>query len=354
MSDGQAEGADTVNKQKYIWDANWIFLLCILSSQWLTAMVARLGVRDSMVLQILIEVFLLLPGAVYLFLSKRPLKQSLGINSLTGKQWLMLIPLAICMVNITEFVNLCSQLFVKNSVSAHMMDYTMKYPFPVMFFTVAIVPALCEETMFRGVIYQGYRRSNILIAILLSSFLFGIMHMNLNQFSYAFVLGILFCLFNEATGSFLPSVIMHLFINGRSIVMLYGVIELLKIVRREYVAAELAGNTKMTELLEKFTEGIPIESEDWLEQYMSSAESVDISQLILASVPMLVVSVIGVVLILRYYLRSTGRMEHFKSIFRKKSSRPEAEEVRPRVISIPLLVGCALCIYTMFQEYFPW
>ncbi|MBQ9767802.1 MAG: CPBP family intramembrane metalloprotease [Lachnospiraceae bacterium] len=343
-------------KRKYALDANLIFLLSIIASQVLTPTVCVLGVKDAMMLQILIEFFLLLPGIVYLIMQKRPLKESLGLNALTWKQWLLLIPLAICMVNITEFVNLISQLFVTNQVSGHMLDLTLQYPFPVAFFAVAIMPMICEEVIFRGIIYQGYRRSGILRAILLSSFLFGIMHMNLNQFSYAFVLGILFCLINEAAGSFLPSMVMHLFINGRSIVLLYGVVELLEYLHNRYVAAKAAGDTMMMELLEKATAGIPIESENWLEAYMSiGAEDMDMAGTILGMIPGVLISVIGVVLIIRYFLKSTGRTEHFKSIFRRKERR-EGEEIASEkisVVSVSLLIGCAICFYFMLAEFIP-
>lgn len=341
-------------KRKYMLDANRIFLFSILSSQLLTPAVMLLGVQDSMLLQILIEFFLLLPGIVYLILEKRPLWESLGLNPLTWKQWLLLIPLAICMVNITEFVNMVSQLFVTNQVSGHMMDLILQYPFPVVFFAIAVMPMLCEEVIYRGLVYQGYRRSSILLAILLSSFLFGMMHMNLNQFSYAFVLGILFCLVNEAVGSFFPSMVLHTFINGRSVVLMYGVVELLGYLHQEYMAAEAAGNMELMETLKEFADGLPIESENWLELYLNMGTGeADVAGAILGMLPALLFSVAGVILILWYFLKSTGRTEHFKSIFRRKEKRERDKNERTPVVSISLLVGCAICSFMMFAELFP-
>jgi len=350
----QDGGSDRIMKQNYALDANRIFLFSIISSQVLTPAVILLGVRDNMMLQFLIEFFLLLPGIVYLFLQKRSIKKSLGLNPLTWKQWLLLIPLAMCMVNITEFVNVISQLFATNTVSGHMMDLTLQYPMPVVFFVVAITPMICEEVIFRGIIYQGYRRTNLLVAILLSSFLFGIMHMNVNQFCYAFILGILFCLINEAAGSFIPSMVMHVYINGRSVLLLYGVVELFEYLHEEYVAAELAGNTTLMEQIKKVTEGISIESEDWLNEYMNM-ETGSVAQMIPGMIPSFVISVIGIVLIMRYFLKSTGRMEHFKSIFRRKEKNGWEEATREKhsIVSISLLIGCAICFFMMFQEYLP-
>ena len=341
-------------KRKYVLDANLMFLLGIVASQVFTSAAVILGVTDTMILQILIELFLAVPSIIYLILQKRSLKVSLGLNPLTWKQWLLLIPLAICLVNVTEFINMISLLFTTNSVGDHMMDMTLHYPFLLVFFAIGIMPMICEEVVFRGVVYQGYRRSGILRAILLSAFLFGIMHMNLNQFCYAFVLGILFCLINEAVGSFLPSMMMHLFINGRSVVLMYGAVELLELLHEKYLAAKAAGDTAMISLIETMTEGIPIESENWLEAYMSiGVEDMDMGGTILGMVPAFLISVVGIVLILRYFLKSTGRTEHFKSIFKKREV-PEGEvREKTSVISVTLIVGCAICFFLMLAEYLP-
>ena len=51
--------------------------------------------------------------------------------------------------------------------------------------------------------------------------MFGLMHMNLNQFVYAFVIGIAFGVLCEVTGSILPGFFAHLLINGSSTVSMY-------------------------------------------------------------------------------------------------------------------------------------
>ncbi len=78
---------------------------------------------------------------------------------------------------------------------------------------VAMLPAFVEEFMFRGILFRTYRRSRLLPAIFLSAFLFGCMHMNLNQFVYAFALGIYLAFLVEATGSLLSSMLAHFTLN---------------------------------------------------------------------------------------------------------------------------------------------
>lgn len=338
-------------KRKYALDANRLFLLSIVLSQLLVPAVILLGVQDIMLLQFLVEFFMFLPCLIYLFMQKRPLKESIGINPLTWKQWLLLIPLAVCVDKIAEFVNVVSQLFTTNSVGSYMVELILRYPMPLAFFVIAVTPMICEEFIYRGVIYQGYRRSNILVAVVLSAFLFGIMHMNLNQFSYAVVLGVLFCLINEAAGSILPSLMMHLYINGRSVVLLYMVVNYLTGLHNEYVAAEAVGNKELMAGLIEQAQGIPIHEEDWLSAYMSMGAE-EVPESILSTVPWLVVSVIVIVLIIRYFLKITGRTEHFRRIFTRKTKEYQSETEREKisVLSPSLVIGCLICIAMMIYE----
>lgn len=341
-------------KRKYAVDANRLFLLSIIMSQFLMPLIVYLGVQDLLFLQFLIEFFMVLPCAFYLFWQRRPLKESIGINPLTWKQWLLLLPLAVCMDKIAEFVNVISQLFSTNLVSGHMAELILQYPLPVVLFVVAGMPMLCEELIYRGVLYQGYRRTSVFVAIVLSAFLFGIMHMNLNQFSYAVVLGVMFCLINEAAGSILPSMAMHFYINGRSVVLLYAVVNYLTGLHNEYLAAEAAGNTGlMAELLEKAA-GVPIQEEEWLTAYLNTGSG-DVADGIFALVPGTLFAIIVLILIIRYFLRSTGRMEYFKAIFRRKEKETRAEEERRNpvlsVLSPSLIVGCIICILVMISEF---
>ena len=57
--------------------------------------------------------------------------------------------------------------------------------------------------------------------VLLSSLLFGLMHMNFNQAPYAFALGVAMAVLVEATGSLWSSVLMHVIFNAQSVLLMY-------------------------------------------------------------------------------------------------------------------------------------
>jgi membrane protease YdiL (CAAX protease family) len=86
---------------------------------------------------------------------------------------------------------------------------------PVTFFFLAVVAApVLEEIMFRGIILEGYLKNyKPWTAILVSAFIFGLIHGNLAQGVNAFALGILFGWIYWKTSSILLVILLH-FVNN--------------------------------------------------------------------------------------------------------------------------------------------
>ena len=79
---------------------------------------------------------------------------------------------------------------------------------------MAFIPAVCEELLFRGVILHGLRdRFGTWSSIALSALMFALMHGNLQQFVYPFILGGIMGWLVTKTGSLFSSMIVH-FINN--------------------------------------------------------------------------------------------------------------------------------------------
>ncbi|MBQ3047653.1 MAG: CPBP family intramembrane metalloprotease, partial [Clostridia bacterium] len=89
-------------------------------------------------------------------------------------------------------------------------------------FTVAILPAVCEETMHRGLLLKGYSSLGIKKAIILSSILFGLMHLNINQFFYATILGFIIALSVIISKNIFPAIIIHFMNNFLSVYFTYA------------------------------------------------------------------------------------------------------------------------------------
>lgn len=93
------------------------------------------------------------------------------------------------------------------------------YQLVLQFIVIAVVPAFCEEFLFRGAILTNclpFGRTN---AILISSLLFALMHQNAAQTLYTFAAGIFLGIIYERTESIWPGTFLHLVNNATSLVL---------------------------------------------------------------------------------------------------------------------------------------
>lgn len=91
------------------------------------------------------------------------------------------------------------------------------------FLIMAILPAVCEETLFRGLIQPiaGKALKNDHLGILLTSFFFALIHMQFLTFPSIFFLGMLLGYLRYWSGSLWLPVILHLVNNGAIVVLVY-------------------------------------------------------------------------------------------------------------------------------------
>lgn len=82
---------------------------------------------------------------------------------------------------------------------------------------VAVLPAILEETIFRGIILDGIKDVGTVAACLLGGLLFSIFHQSPAQTAYQFICGAVFTLVAIRADSILPAVLMH-FVNNAIII----------------------------------------------------------------------------------------------------------------------------------------
>ena len=83
-----------------------------------------------------------------------------------------------------------------------------------LFVQMAVLAPVFEEYWFRGVIQSSLAPYGNGFAILVSSLCFGMAHGNINQFCYTFIVGICLGYVRYATGSLVPTMIMHAIFNS--------------------------------------------------------------------------------------------------------------------------------------------
>lgn len=168
------------------------------------------------------QMVIFLPAIICLIAQKEKIGfKKLGFRKLRiSTAFLVALYTLLCLPLVTV-VNAISMLFVDNTV-VEISSEILAVPFPVAFFMIAMLGPFSEEFVFRGMIFQGYRKDgNTLGAILLSALTFSFMHMNFNQAGYAFVIGIALAFVMLATNSFWAPMIMHLMINAQSVCTMY-------------------------------------------------------------------------------------------------------------------------------------
>lgn len=206
-----------MNKTKSI---NRLFLCMVLWALVSPYLLQGILSQLSMVqLSVAGEILFAVPVILYLVIRRiRPDTwipfRKIGISTL-----LMSVLTGILLLPLVTFINAFSMLFATNYVSES-SEQLVSNPFWVNLLIIAVIPAVMEELIYRGIFYHAYREKGVILGAVASAIVFGVMHRNLNQFFYAAVLGVVFCILVEITGSIYASMAAHFAINGWNVLLL--------------------------------------------------------------------------------------------------------------------------------------
>jgi len=173
-------------------------------------------ILSSLIIQV--GVMFLIPLALYLLFFKKKPKEAFnnfGFKKITGKAVLIcfLIGIIAFILNIVVssiFNGIINSLgYEGGSSGSSAGDYSI-WAFLLNVFTVAVLPAFCEEFLHRGLLMRGmYNSDTVKYALVMSSFCFGLMHLNIVQVFYASILGLLIGFVSIVGKSIWPAVIIH-------------------------------------------------------------------------------------------------------------------------------------------------
>lgn len=323
--------------------ANWLFLTIILTHIGVVLFLyfGRNRISISIVINgLLSEAILMIPTVLFLFACARKARRTQptgesreaqapardAVRSFEAAAFhkvkiSTLLMIALCtflMMPLVAVLNALSMLFAEN-VMASLQSDILGASFPIMLLMIGIAAPFCEEFVFRGVIYRSYGRS--VPAILLSAFLFGLMHMNFNQMIYAFAMGIFLALLVEAAGSLWASIFCHIFFNSMEVVLMYGSRQLLG---SAYEQAVVQASAELTT------------------QSLLAALSF---YLILAAITTPIAGCIVV-----WIAKNEGRQQAVAALFskRKQPNVPQPQHL----LSVPLIVAIVLCLGFVSLEFF--
>lgn len=177
-----------------------------------------------------IVVMFAVPMLMYtLFVSKnvgKTLKDT-GFKRFSFKMFWISILLGVILYIINSFVANISALFINllgyesltSSTNTSFNYATLLKEFAL----TAILPGFCEEFLHRGImLLSAKKRTNPKFCLIISSLLFGLVHMNIGQFFYAAILGALMGYVALCADSIYPSMIIHFMNNFLGTYFFYG------------------------------------------------------------------------------------------------------------------------------------
>lgn len=301
------------------------------------------------------QLIVIIPTILYILISKGEVLKDIPFKPIGGVNILLLILLTYFLTPLISLINAISMLFVDNAVASTITE-NLKNPFLLNIFLMAVLPAFVEEFAFRGIIFGGMRNSGIRKAAIASAVIFGLFHMNINQMAYATVMGLIFILIREGTGSIFSSMIVHFVFNANSVIM-------------------VKVSSMLTDTLEKISRTDSGENSlNGLSEQLSNANAStnlrDFSpQQLLATFGVLIVwagifTTIAVFIFILIAKRS-HRLEHVKQIVFGKNNRKKADFIIPeneseytepasteyggKILNLQFIVGIAVCVLLMIN-----
>lgn len=297
------------------------------------------------------QLLLVLPSVVYMVKYRLPYAETVRFRKLKFADMALCILFGILIQPTLTLINAVSMVFSTNTTNTFMFELSGQVSFLPALFLMAVVPAVLEETVYRGVFYNEYSKLNPWKAAVLSGFLFGLMHGNINQFCYAAVMGIVFALLIEATGSILSTMLIHFWINAGSIVIIYLYPKLYEVMQAFYRMYKEYGNEEMVKVLELTFGDMTLSSAEWMEQLLASSSELVMTLPTVLSMyaPQAVIMGILAFLVYKKLAKRCGTWERICGFFRKQphlqteDNRMTGEvQEKKRMITAPLVVAIVI------------
>lgn len=127
--------------------------------------------------------------------------------------------ITVCGIPIALFLNYFAGIL--SSAGVDSAEDVNTYPLILSLVVFAVVPAVVEEFVFRGVILGAYSKVDVKAGIVISSLFFALLHFSFGSVMYGFFFGLLFAVIRLSTGNLVYTIIMHCLFNTINVLMSY-------------------------------------------------------------------------------------------------------------------------------------
>ncbi len=158
-------------------------------------------------------------------------KQRLRLYPITGPKWIFPASCFGSLGLALAFVGLDNLGLIPHSSTLKMLDEFVRQLTPatlvVTIFVMGVLPGVCEESLFRGYIQTRLvQRWGAVAGVVCTAVMFGVMHFDLVQGTFAGLLGLFIGYAVERTGSIAPAMVGHAFSNSVMTVLSYIKLEI--------------------------------------------------------------------------------------------------------------------------------
>lgn len=190
-----------------------IYIVINIVSSFLLVSVLDYSSMDPMIYSIIGQLAMFLPliliGPKMFY--ENP-KTTFSIYKISVGDVIAAIALTFAIGPITSLLSLITSIFFPNVVSTDLAT-AYQSPFIYSVISICIIPAVCEELIFRGVVFSGFKNLSLKKACILGGIIFSIAHFDPQQSLYTFAVGVLFCYIVYRTKSVFPGMISHFCLN---------------------------------------------------------------------------------------------------------------------------------------------
>ena len=143
----------------------------------------------------------------------------ISVRKLEPTKLLQLSAITVCGIPIALLLNYFAG--VLSNAGAESVEDVNTYPILLSVIIFAIVPAVVEEFVFRGVILGAYSKVDVRMGVIISSLFFALLHFLFGSVLYGFFFGLLFAVIRIATDNLIYTMIMHCLFNLINVLLSY-------------------------------------------------------------------------------------------------------------------------------------
>ncbi len=164
-----------------------------------------------------------LPIIVYILHYKLNIFETLNLHKISARHIIFTIICTILFLPLNTFISTLAELVFPNNVEAYLdtIINLIELPFWKALIILALLPAIFEELVMRGVLLSSFKGYSIHLAAFINGLFFAIIHFDFQQGSYTFLFGVLLTYLVYYTGSILSAVISHFIFNATTVCSLY-------------------------------------------------------------------------------------------------------------------------------------